>query len=97
MIRELIAIAAWVIVLVSQYCCKVVLELISLAVLTSRSVLLLKPYFHSSTGAFSQTSALPLEALVVLTGVVLLGREGLSNFRLFSFTSQSHRGHGEGV
>lgn len=73
------------------------LELISLTVLTSRSVFFLKPYFHSSTGAFSQTSALSLEALMVLIGVMLLGRERLSNFKLFSFTSHSHRRHGGSV
>lgn len=61
MIRELIAIAALVIVLVCQYYCKVVLKLVSFAVLTSRSVVFLKPYFHSSTGAFSRSSALPQE------------------------------------
>lgn len=34
---------------------------------------------------------------MVLTGVMLPERGGLSNFRLFSFTSQSHRRHGGSV
>lgn len=40
-----------------------------------------------------QAGALPLEGVMVLAGVVLLEREGLSNFKLFSFASQSHRRH----
>lgn len=73
------------------------LELASLALLTSKSVLFLNPYFHSSIGTSTQTSALPLEALMVLTGVMLLGRQGLGILKLFSFTSQSHRRHGRSV
>lgn len=96
MIGELIVIA--VIVLVSQYYCKVVLELTYLAVLTSRTLLFCKLYFQSCAGAFSQTSALPVIALMVLTCMMLLGREELSNFKLLSFfTSQSRKGQGGSV
>lgn len=73
------------------------LELVSLSVLTPRSVLFLSLTSTLLQGGGSQTGALPLEAVMVLAGVVLLEREGLSNFKLFSFTSQSHRRHGGSV
>lgn len=56
MMRELRAIAAWAIVLVSQYSCKVVLGLVSLTVVNSRSVLFLKSYLFYR-GCFSDSSS----------------------------------------